>query len=233
MSMTFGQMQTEVQNWLIDTPTAVINTIPTFLNRAMHKLQVKHDFKCMEAEVGPYITANNTRTLGPVPALWKKPRNAKPYLEEYLGKIRELNYSSVLGEAKARWGDNANLNFGSPRLVVEDNASGNFLFFPFSDQLSDYSDGQYRIYIPYWTFLPDLANEGDTNWFTLNGEQAVVYQAVAMGFAMNEDDQRALAWNQYAAKEMLDLIQLDKDRRTGETASFTPHLGARMPHVQE
>jgi hypothetical protein len=232
MSMTFGQMQSEVFTWLIDTPTAVQTLTPVFINRAMHKLQMKHDFKCMEAET-MFVTSNGTRTLGAVPALWKKPRNAKPYLVEQLGPVRELNYVSTEGEAKARWGDNSTLNFGAPRLVAEDNPTNTFLFYPYSDQLSDYPDGQYRIYVPYWAFLPNLVNADDTNWFTLNGEQAVVYQAVAMGFLANQDEQRAAGWNGLAVSEMKDLVQLDKERRSAETASFTPHLGARMPHVQE
>lgn len=235
MTMTFADLQAEVLLWVIDAPLAVQSLVPRFVNRSIRKIQWKHDFKFMEAEVN-FVTASSTRTLGARPDDWKKPRNAKPYLVENLGRTRELNYASTQGEAKARFGDNMSLNFGSPRLIVEvenvDN-TGTFFLYPFSDGLSDYPDGQYRVYFPYWKFLPELVNPTDHNWLSDNAEQAVIYQAVADAFYANEDEQRAAIWDAKASKELKDAILLDKERRVAETASFTPHLGARMPHVQE
>lgn len=229
---TFANMKTEVLTLVIDTPTAVQTLVGSFVNRAHRKLQVKHNFKVMESEVS--FTTNtaqaDTRVLGARPSDWKMPRG-NPYYIESLGGFMELSYAPSKGEALARYGNDPDLDYGSPRVIVEDDLPQEFDVYPFPDGLSDYSDGEYRITIPYWKFLSPLVSDNDEDWLTTNAEQYIIYQAVAEAFYANEDEQRAQIWERRAKPEFDDVVKQDKYRRLGEVQSLVPHLGARMPHL--
>lgn len=229
--MNFTELQTEVKTLLIDTPTAVQNLTPTWINRAIKKLQQKHDFKDMETEI-VFVTIKNVRLLGNRPSNWKKPRG-KPYLIWSLGgSVSDIVWVSDKANAEAQWGTNSALDFGQPQGIVED-VSGVFNAYPYPDGLSDYSDGEYRVTVPYWGYTSTLVNSGDSNWFTSNAEQYIIYQAVADGFFANEDEQRAQIWTARAEREYKDVLLIDKQRRRAETDTFVMHLGARRPHTQE
>lgn len=227
---TFSDLQTEVQTLLIDTPAAIVSLVPKFVNRAIKKLEVKHNFKIMESSL-QLTTTQFTRTLGARPGDWKQARG-KPYYSENLGSTRDMFYTNV-ANGEAQYGTNASLSFGDPRLVAEDEASGTFLVYPYPDGLSDYDSGEYNVVIPYWAYLPDLILTADTNWFTTNAEQWIVYKAVSEGFYANEDESRAQLWEARSMKEYGDVVLTDKVRRLSELDTLVPHLGALRPHTQE
>lgn len=227
---TFSDLQTEVTTLLIDTPAAISTLVPRFVNRAIKKLQSKHNFKCMESSV-TLTTTTLTRTLGNRPGDWKQSR-ARPYYSASLGGMGDIYFTSQ-ANGEAKYGTNADLDFGSPRLIAEDEATGSFLLYPYPDGLSDYDSGEYTIVIPYWAYLPDLVLSADTNWFSLNAEQWIVYKAVSEGFYANEDEGRAQLWEARSMKEYSDVILTDKVRYLASTDTLVPHLGALRPHTQE
>jgi hypothetical protein len=227
----FSTIKSEVLALVIDTPTAVQTLVGRFVNRAIRKLEVKHNFKVMEAEV-TYTTTAATRVLGTRPTDWKQPRRRPYYIDED-GVLHNFRWISDKGAAIGSYGDSTTLDTGAPRLVYEDDLTQEFLLFPYPDSLSDYTDGEYRITIPYWKFVGDLIADGDTNWFTENTEQWIIYQAVAEAFYANEDESRAQLWEVRAMKEFKDAVMLDKDRRYGETQTLVYHIGALPPHTEE
>lgn len=229
---TFAALKTEVLTLVIDVPTAVTQLVGTFVNRAVKKLQQKHNFKTMERSL-VVTTVSSQRLLVAKPANWKEQRN-KPYHQ--LGATNDQSgysyvfWSSEEAELFARW----NLQTGMPRSLIHDGETDEFRIYPMSDGRSvDYPDGQYRIVIPYWGYLDALVSDEATNWFTNNAEQWIVYQAVSEAFYANEDEQRAGLWGQRAAREYADILMLDKDRSMVETDVFAYHLGAIPPHLQE
>lgn len=228
---TYIDLQNEVNTLLIDTPQAVQTLVPKFVNRAIRKLQVKHNFKVMESNVVG-TTTFGSRVIVARPTDWKSPRGNPYYIQE-IGKPREIYWISSEAEAVARYGNNVDLDYGDPRALFEDDLSAEFNAYPYPDGLSDYADGEYRLIIPYWKYLGLLIADNDTNWFTDNAEQWVIYQSVAEGFYANEDEARAEKWEIRAAKEYKDVVAVDKDRRISETTSLVPHLGAKRPHTQE
>lgn len=229
--MTFQELQDEILLLVIDTPTAVQTLVPKFVNRAIKKLQRKHNFKIMETSVA-MTTGLLIRTLDAVPDNWKQVRS-KPYYTEELGSVREMKYVSTQVEALVSYGNDPDLDYGSPRLIFENSESGKFEVYPFPDGLSDYTDGEYRVTLPYWKFLDDLSASSDTNWFTENAEQWIIYQGVAEAFYANEDEDRAQVWERRAAQEYKDVLLTDKTRRQADTETFVYHTGARSPHTQE
>lgn len=225
----FGDLKNEVNLLLIDNPNAVQQLVGTWVNRAVRKLQVKHNFKDMEANV-TFTTAQNTRLLGARPADWKQYRG-KPYVSGPFGDTTDIEVVSSDANAAAAWGLSTDFDYGSPQGINENALSQTFEVYPYPDGLENSADGEYTVIIPYWRFLGPLLSDTDENWLTTNAEQWIVYMAVAEGFYANEDENRAAIWETRATKEYKDIMSLDKDRRLAETDVFVPHLGARRPHV--
>lgn len=229
---TFGELKTEATTLVIDVPTAVSQLMGSFVNRAVRKLQQKHNFKTMERVLNA-VTVVDVRLLAELPTDWKQPRN-KPY--HTLGNdpdqsgYSRLYWGSEDAELFARY----NMQAGMPRALIHDGQTNELRVYPLPDgQSTDYVDGEYRIVIPYWGYLPTMINDSDANWFTNNAEQWIVYQAVSEAFFANEDEQRAQLWQQRASREYADILLLDKDRSMVETDTFAYHTGAVPPHLQE
>lgn len=225
----FGSLKNEVLLLVIDTPTAVQTLVASFVNRAVRKLQTKHNYKVMEAEA-TFTTAEATRALGIRPSNWKMARG-KPYELDDRGFATGMFY---LDRANAvfRYGDSTD-DTGNPRTLVENDQTGNFDVYPYSDGNSSYDDGEYRVTVPYWAYLNPLLSDSDTNWFTNNAEQWIIYQAVAEAFYANQDEAMAQIWETRAMREYKDVIDLDKQRIYAETDVMIPHLGAMRPHTEE
>lgn len=231
---TFQELQTEVQTLLIDTPPATLALTPTWVNRAMRKLERKHNFKTMEFTVSLTTTAF-TRVLGPLPTNWKQTRD-NPYYSEPQTGLSNPEWEMIWTDranAGANWGSSDTEDFGSPRALVDHVETGNITIWPIPDGRAITSTGEYLVTIPYFGYVPDLSAPTDTNWFTLNAEEWIVYQATANGFYANEDEDRAQLWETRATKEMLEVVTLDKKRRLAEVKDLVPHLGARRPHTQD
>jgi hypothetical protein len=113
------------------------------------------------------------------------------------------------------------------------NASAQISVFPIPDGNSDYDDGEYRVSIPYWKYLPQLSASSDTDWFTDTGDTTIIYMAVADAFFADHDEANAITWSARAKNELKDLIQLDKENTMGEVTSLVYHTGALMPHTGE
>src|ERR1044072_6596512 len=145
--MNFGEIKTEGGTFVIDLPTSVTNLLPNLINRSIKRLQ-RHNFKIMEAEAS-FTTVLSTRVLGTVPTDWKEPRG-NPYYIEQLGRPREFNCAPSVAEAVARYGHNPDVDYCSPRLLVENAATNQFSIYPYPDGISDYTDGEYRVIVPYW-----------------------------------------------------------------------------------
>lgn len=229
--MNFLELKNEVLLNVIDTPTAIQTLVPRYVTRAVRKLQQKHNFKAMEAEV-EFTTVSLIRVLGARPLDWKQPRGV-PYFVENSGRVHDMQWVANRSDAQYRWGTSTQFDYGWPQGLQEDDLAQVFDVYPYPDQLSDYTDGNYRITVPYWKYLGTLIADGDTNWFTDNADEWIVYKATADGFFANEDVAQSQIWQARADRVYNDILQLDKDRRYAETQTMVPHIGARRPHTQE
>ena len=209
---TFSSMQSRVQAELVDTNTSVQSFIPTWINAAIWMLEGLHNFQIMQAEAA-YTTpavSNTTPThiLGQIPTDWKCKRE-DPYFVMFIGTPVRLGWIATRPATYTKWetqdinqigqprdlllGEPENSSFPDPANPDNSLTSLNIEFFPYSDGASDWSDGNYRIRLPYFRYLPALVNGTDQNWFTLDGPRAefCVRYAVAQGFLFNEDEMRA------------------------------------------
>jgi hypothetical protein len=230
--MTFLELQTEVKTLLIDTPSAIVTLTPRFVNRACRALQTRHNFRVMRASMQNATTFEVRRLVTAVPDNWKASRGT-PYLTDYLGPVHDLYYVVDTGSALLTYTADQT---GRPYLIGIDDpedevGTAHFNVFPLPDGLSDYSDGEYVITIPYWKYLAELVNDTDTNWFTMTSETAeyIVARATEYGFRANEDEGRADVWASVALNLLAEAISVDKHAALAQMHSFTYHKGARFP----
>jgi len=238
----FGELQTQVQDAIIDLPTVTINQIPNFIRQAIRKLQRKHNFKVMEAQSGLFTTTLHTRSIGAVPTNFKEFRG-RPMEVSLQGRVRRLAIAQRNEEALAMFGwevagggiDPATIAGRPMALGVSPSSdeAGVYAFhvFPLPDGLSLFSGGEYRIVVPYYRYLTPLSAAGDTNWFTTNAEEWAVQQAAAFGFFHDHDEERGTLWTQRAATEYKDILLADKYFRLSGFETLVPYMGAAGPFV--
>lgn len=222
---TFLELQTEVATALIDTPARVLALVPSFVNRAIRSLQVDHNFRVQKTVVNAN-TVEGARLLAikPVSTNFKEWRG-RPYRISNLGTQNWVNWAVSNSEVTA--GVNS-LSTGFPRWVVEDDAPGtngnvNINVWPLPDGNSDYVDGEYRVVLPYWKYLDDLAASGDTNWFTSNAHEYIVHTAAGYGFQYDWDEKRMAVWVATSALLKERLIKQDKREIFATVNTLVPH----------
>lgn len=232
--MTYDELQTEVERNVIDLPTAVQNGVPSFINRAIKTLQGKHNFKVMELEQD-YTTTVATRVLSAtMPTRFKEFRN-EPFCLADDGTWWQLQMAPNETAIRRRWGEE---DEGAPDLLWQANPSTDDFtsaleVYPLPDGNSDYDDGEYRISFPYWGYVADLDAGADTNWFTTNAEEYIIFQATAEAFFTDWDEARAAVWTQRAATKMEEVKMLDKRYRVSGVRELVPHWqGARKSFMR-
>lgn len=242
---TFAELQTRVTRRIIDLPSAIVAEVPSLINTALMQLQTKHNFKVMEAQINA-VTVKLTQglvtpiTLLPIllpnltytyPAF--KSFRGEPFgLRATDGKLIPMQHTESNRVLFGPYGfqNVTNPTIGIPRLVyaqisADDFNTRSFVVSPVPDGNSDYSDGEYRIFIPYWRYLAPLVNAGDHNWFTddNSGEEYIVKAAAAEGFALNWDFEKQAIMQASAKPDLDDIIKRNKLQYLTGINELAPH----------
>lgn len=239
---TFSGMQTRVTRRVIDLPSAVVAEVPQLVNVALTKLQEAHNFKVMEGELPVFTQALTRNILVSVGGLAVSLYTQIPNFKEWRGKPWYLNYvdgaprpMAWAGAREAVWGmftqgGQITLDTGYPQLLLEEPPTDQFnnhtiSVYPVADGNSDFPDGEYRITIPFYTYLPPLVNSGDNNWITnqTSGEEYIVHKATAMAFALNWDYEKATVEEQLAKLHFDDIVRTDKRFRLSNVREWAVH----------
>lgn len=238
---TYTELQERVQHIVIDLPTSVTAQVPTLVKEAIRKLQTKHSFKVCEALIGPSVTVVGTRTLVAIPSNFIKWRK-KPYRIEQNGKVTDLEWAVDRQSVEREYGTaaggeavTADLS-GNPRVLLvgepsDELGTQNIEVYPLPDGDSLYSDGEYRIAIPYYKFLTTLSAGSSQNWFTNNAEEWICWSAAAEAFFLNWDEERGTMWMQKAAGQFQDVVLRDKHLRLSQVTELVPQPDARGSRV--
>lgn len=218
---TYSEIQTRVLRRLIDLPAAVQAEVPKLVNTAMRSLQKAHNFFAMQTSL-QYTTVVGTRLLSAVPATFKEFRGKPVYLRMD-GSIGRMVVANVKEDI---WPQIDEDDEGSPLVILRENTgtigTGQFLVYPLPDGNSDYTDGEYRINIPIYSYLADLVNGTDTNWFTENAEEYLVDKTTAEGFSVDWDTEHELIWTARAENWKKEVIRADKYYRLSTTETLVP-----------
>jgi hypothetical protein len=246
---TFTELQTRVQTRIIDLPSQVLAEVPQLINEALYELQSRHNFKVMERELYAYTQYNNhtLQTGTPFtqqPPLFPWPANATisplatpSTLKEWRGRVVYILYNdgtprfvNITSERTNIYGAFTEWDPSFPSVILDsipsDNANDRTLeVYPLPDGLSDWPDGEYRLLLPYYSFLPTLVNGSDSNWLTTNphGERFIIASATAEGFSLDWDTQNESKWKQKAELEYKHCVMADKKYRLGEVNELAIH----------
>ena len=197
---TFAEIKTRVETRVIDLPAAITAEVGTLVNAAMKTLEQKHNFKVMQTETAQLVTTAASHTLAAVPTNWKEAR-LKPYIVENDGTTIKLTMATDRSAILSAFALSDTTDDGEPQAILEaeptdDTGAASFEVYPFPDGLSDFSNGEYRIVIPYWRFVTALSADADTNWFTVHAEEYLVAMGASKGFLLDWDEPRAQLWQQ-------------------------------------
>ncbi len=209
--VAFSILQTRVQNRLIDAPANVVSDIPTYINLAMRDLEDDTNFPVMKA-IAQFSTTLNTRLIGTLPTDYKERRGEAYWLDREGTPVFTRWYTSHEGALyrfapqELKQNPFTFTDVGQPEILTiatPVSASGSTVSGPQNVEAWPLPDGNgfdlaqdgvtkiYIIYVPYWRYLTPLSLSTDTNWFTENAEQYLMYQALGHGFLADWDEQRA------------------------------------------
>lgn len=235
---TFAELRTRVEGLVIDLPQRVLNEVPTYVRNAHREAQRRHNFKVMEAKTAELVTTAFARGLGNLPANWKEARG-DPWAVDDLGDVCPVLWGGEREQLVLEWGEDPDLHFGHPHYLLQGEASDAagtipLEVFPFPDDLAITADGNYRIVIPYWKYLPELTTDVQTDWLTVNGDEWIVFRATAEGFFADWDEERGTLWLQRAEGRFKELRLLNKTAvlaTMGDTMSVN-WQGTRTPGLR-
>lgn len=246
---SFSTLQTRITNRLIDAPPNVIASVPDFINLAMRDLMDDTNFPVMKA-VTQFNTVQNTRALGVMPGDYKERRGEAYWLDQvgkplfmrwytsHEGAIRRFSPQELktTGIQLTDVGQPQQLTIATPLSASGSTVDGpqNVEVWPLPDaggfDLS--GDGvtpTYTIYVPYWRYLTPLSQPNDTNWFTENCEQYIMYQALGHSFMADWDEQRAAGQFALAAQYATKI----KRKAANEAASPMQGMAVRSDALAE
>ncbi len=234
---TFQNIQDRVERRVIDLPASVVTEVPDLINKALVELQEFHDFKVMETETAALTTTVATRPLSAAVPTAMKGLRGRPYLVMFDGSTRDLVVAPSRSAALDAYTLNDADDKGEPRLILDpeptdDTGARTWEVYPYPDGLSDWSDGEYRIVIPYWRYVTALNAGADTNWFTTSTEWYLIFKATAEAFYLDWDEARGQLWETRAQGELAKALKRDKMARLGSVRHLSFSLDAFGPQLR-
>ncbi len=234
---TFQTLQDRVSRRVVDLPAAVVTEVPDLVNKALTELQEHHDFKIMEATTAQLTTTAAARTLSAVVPTDMKGLRGRPYLVMFDGSTRDLLMAPHLAAALDAYTFDDADDKGEPRLILDPHPSDEtgartWEVWPYPDGLSDWSDGEYRIVVPYWKYLTALSAGADENWFTSNATWYLVFKATAEAFYLDWDEDRGQIWETRAQGELTKALKRDKLARLGSVRQLSLSLDVFGPQLR-
>lgn len=223
--MTFLDIKNQVLANVIDLPPAVSAAVPGLINTAIRSAERRYNFKYMEKKQ-LFITSPYVQALSPSIARFKEYRDRGPYLTQQYAPARRIFTANDSGDIDQVVTMNTTLPGDMPRWMtntVDD--SGNFIFsvWPFPDNLSDWSDGNYRVNIPYNVYSPTFAADADTNWLINFADDYIAFRATAEAFMKDWDYNSLALWKQQDQDKFNEVKQADKKLRLSGIDTWTPH----------
>lgn len=230
---TFLELKTRVLTNVIDLPPTVISAVPRLVNNAIRSMQREYNYRVMESGT-QYATSTGNILLGTA-LNFKEYRDQGPYFINDRSRSTRL---SVVALTDVRKAVTLNTSFPSKPEFLFNTVNVNtgvvsFFISPYPDTNSDWPDGNYQIFVPYYAYATVLTDDAETNWFTLNADDYIEYQATAEGFQMDWDYDAMALWLQRADLKKKEIKKADKMNRLGGVDTLIPMwLGANQPMVR-
>ncbi len=195
--MTFSELKNKVINYL-NRPD-LSNIVGDFINMAMHRLEKENsgfgNWKCMEKRKTvttsePYISIPSRYKE----AIWLKVIDGNRYYD--LSKTSPqtaLSLYPYIDESKGR-----------PVIYSTIMATNEFLVRPTPDK-------EYTFDLYYYAYTADLVNDDDTNWWTENAWEVLLYGALGEASPYLVNDERIAVWKGFYDISIARIMQSEKN----------------------
>lgn len=141
-----------------------------------------------------------------------------------------LRFIEIAPDRRSIYGTFTEGDSAYPSVILLEPPSTNqndstFAVYPLPDGLSDWPDGEYRIQIPCFQYFPNLVQNTDSNWLTLNphGEHFIIDWATAMAFALDWDTAHQQQFQAMAELSYNRIISADKRFRLSSVNELAIH----------
>lgn len=184
----FETVTARVKDIIIDETDIVANNAGQYVNDAIREFQERMNVDDMRAkvEIVTDVGAADPQILGVFDTVlpsFKGPRET-PYIMHGDGVEEPMVFARSGDLIRNNFDTASSTDIGAPQALYKDE-DANLLVFPLPDGNSLNGDGEYRINIPYWKYLPELTGS-QSNFFIDRMKNAVTYKAAAMGFYDND-----------------------------------------------
>lgn len=193
--MNYGNLKTLVESYIHRSTSQIVANIPAWINSAMHKLERRHNWACMEDEdTGSLNSATDYITIT------TRYKNIKSFFIEYNDRWVELdrrNYRNLI----RLFPDDDNSK-SIPESYSVSRAKGKVLVRP-------YPDTTYNYEITYRRYTADLSADIDTNFWTDNHYEILLYGALLQGELFAEADK--IKWRNMYDEMVNELTVAEKE----------------------
>jgi hypothetical protein len=187
---------------IIDANSDVAATVLDKIAQAIRNLDNLRLFPVNRAEE-TIVTVEDTRKLDDLPSDWNGVRK-NPWYIDGTGAATPMRWISEDSSEVEKIFSEDPLDKGAPAEVMV-TGDDELWIYPLPDGLAAtgtvYSDGDYRVHIPYWKKLPALAPTG-SNFFTTDDSLTLQYieeWVTAECLTFNRDHEDAAVWTVKAA----------------------------------
>lgn len=233
---TIAEIKTRVRNSVIDLPTATDDRIVEWIQRAQEVAEDSYAWKVMEAE-HVFTTAEDVRQLGLKSALTRyQRRDGKPWWIDGLGGTHPIDWIDTKDEIARQFSAQDPTQKNAPRRIHERDDTPSFDVYPLPDANNPvgtvYSDGNYRVVIPYLSRQPILVpGSVDTNWFSENAAYFLELRAFFEALMHNRETGQATT---ELARANAELIRVKRRAKEAVLAGRTliPVRDVRAPLTQ-
>lgn len=243
LSVIEGRVRANVE----DLPTATADRVQEMIQLGQQRMEEKFTYRVMKVETVPIATVEDSRTLGTTANYVRWLRRLKtPYYQTGDGDTIEMDWLESRRQIVTEYSELNATEKGAPRNLYEmiDPVTGAVTLdiYPFPDNNNSsgtvYTDGNYRIVVPFIQRLPDLTDSVQNNFFTNDPPSAEFLEnyASARLLFFNRDYENANTFFGLATDALSRSIRADRRRQVGDlqirprTAVFGSRLQVRAGH---
>lgn len=206
--MIFGQLKTKVADYL--NRNDLTSIIPDFINQAMHRIEREHNFNCMQARITGTLTDDTISE----PVRFKEVDALFLNINGALRRLTKDSYGHMLSIYPS-----GSLAKETPLLFARLTSVSKFYMRP-------YPDSAYSYEMIYYAYTADSSSDSDTNWWTNNAWEALLYGALLEAMPYVADDTRLAIWLQIYNEKITRIISNDKNEMfSGPQALTSDYIG--------
>ena len=223
VATTYARILTNI----VDNNDEVTANVLDWMQSAIYELEDLHLFKVNHESVTT-ATTEDTRLLVARPSDWNGIRKSPYYIDGYGGK-HQMSWLEDTEELDLSYSEDPD-DKGPPKCILVTDTE--LKVYPLPDALCStgdvYSDGDYRVVVPYWKRLADLGFI-ESNWFTTDHSltlQFIEQRVTAQCLDYNRDNEEYLKWLTRAESTLRKVKRKQKRDGFPTKLTLTPRRGA-------